>query len=163
MDRIELERFAVADVDGDGALEIEISTHYFALAPTTDEDLGDTEDDYSQEIFARRRLTILREDLSRQLDADIHEQMLEYTPGEYVDADRIHERYELGPNGVDVSWCEVVDWVAPKIRECSARLCAAPTHRVHSSYDPSTDSYGRVEQIELRDPVEQTCDAATRP
>ncbi|KIG18410.1 hypothetical protein DB30_00695 [Enhygromyxa salina] len=153
MARIVLEHAEVSDVDGDGQLEIEIVTSYVELTTFAQEQ---ADEPYADEIFSRRRLTVLRGDLSRQLDTDIHVEMFESTPGVLLEADRIHERYTLTPDGLTAYWCEVDGQFAIPARECSKQVCPEPTTRARMSYDAAKDAYGKAEIEQLR-PVVDSC------
>jgi hypothetical protein len=155
MANIDVERLAVSDLDGDRDVEIELVTTYVALAAVVEGELGDDPDDYSEQIFTRRRVTVLRSDLSRQLDVDIHQVMFEWIPGVYADNDVVNESYELGPNGATVSWCEMDVSVAFRARECLDQVCASPTSRVRFPYDVDKDLYTEAAPEALRPIVDE--------
>src|SRR5690606_33630287 len=120
------------DVDSDTEFEIELVTTYVELGTEVESDF---EHDPTLEIFTRRRLTVLRGDLSRQLDIDIHQERSESMPGVYADNDVVNESYQLTPDGASVSWCEIDVNFALRARECLDRVCASPTTRARFPYD----------------------------
>ena len=160
MDAIHVDRFEISDVDGDNKPEIELVTSYVALASTTQEDLGEAPEDYAEAIFTRRRLTVLRADLSRQLDIDIHQETFETTPGMDADADYVNEAYQLTLEGVTISWCEIAVGAAIRLRECWPRVCASPTTLIRLPYDADKDLYGKATFEALRPVVEDGYECA---
>lgn len=141
MKRIQLDRFHVADVDGDKSVELVLVTSYVELAISTQDEWGDTPEAYSEDIYTRRRLTVLRGDLSRQLDIDVHQEMFPWTPGVEVTADLVNEAYEITPEAATVTWCEIEGRIALDVRECLNAFCASPTTRVRLPYDADKDLY----------------------
>jgi hypothetical protein len=106
------------------------------------------------ETFTRRSLTVLRDDLSLQLDVDIHQVMFDWIPGVYVENEVSKESYELTPDGVTLSWCEIDYVLAWRARECWPQVCASPTSRVRFPYDIAEDLYTKGSPEALRPVVE---------
>ncbi|KIG11959.1 hypothetical protein DB30_02260 [Enhygromyxa salina] len=98
------------------------------------ESVSDDIREYYVENYGQKRLTVLRPNLSRQLDVVIHQEELPSILGMYADREINGEKFEFTPEGVTASWCDSES-------SCVERSCASPTSTVHLPYDFATDSY----------------------
>ncbi|PRQ08103.1 hypothetical protein [Enhygromyxa salina] len=153
--QIAVERLDVADVDGDGIPEIVLETSHVTMHANY-EDFDEPSDDvrpYYQESYAQRRFTVMRPNLSLQLDAVVHQEMLETIYGMHATRDIDGEDVRLTPEGVLVTWCEIDMNAGYNIRKCLEQACTPPTTRIQMSYDPGTDTYGEATIEQLRPEV----------
>ncbi|PRQ04614.1 hypothetical protein ENSA5_06190 [Enhygromyxa salina] len=145
-------------MDGDGAAEIVLQTSHVAL--DDDYELTEPSDDYRSyyaESYAQRRITVLRPNLTRQLDAIIHQEMRPSILGMYADREIAGEQVELTPQGVTATWCDIEMNSNYIVQDCLAEVCSSPTSRVHLPYDLATDSYEEAAVEKLRPEID-SCD-----
>jgi len=141
MTAIQITGLSISDVDGDKKPELVLVMTYVKLASVDEGDLGDLPDSYSVKIFNRRRLTVLRDDLTLQLDLDIGQEMYELAPGTVADNDVVTDYYLFEADAATVSWCELDMHLGLAARECLEQVCASPTTRARFAYDPAKDLY----------------------
>jgi hypothetical protein len=160
-----LESMSVADVDGDGRQEIvavlaveefAIVEYYYGECADIDcPDLADP-DAFASTAYEGRRLLILRDNLTVQLDVSLDELGFTVFDGwnPYSD-DRINHSFALEHSSVVAQWCELDFGLHTLLSGCEVELaCASPTVRVRWHYAPESDAYATAQLERLRPRVD---------
>lgn len=157
-----VESLSTADVDGDGQPEIIavvaveefdiIDYYYYQCEEDPDcPDLADP-DAFAATAYKGRRLLILRDNLTLQLDISLDERGFTVFDGQNYDSDvRINHTFAIEHGSVVAQWCALEFGLHASLSDCEVELaCAEPTVRVRWHYDPESDAYAKAEVERLR-------------
>lgn len=161
-----LESMTVADVDGDGRQEIIVvlaveefeivDYYYYECADVDCPDLADP-DAFATTAYEGRRLLILRDNLTVQLDVSLDELGFTVFDGwnPYSD-DRINHSFAVEQGSVVAQWCDLDFGLHFSLSGCEIELaCASPTVRVRWHYEPESDAYTHATIERLRPRVDE--------